>query len=120
MSKGSRNRSCNKAYADGYERVFGKKDPKDFQKGGRSRQVYHIGEDGSMVGGSRVRKRDNKNMRSMQMGCTDPEEQQRNLEIFGKNGLDHVYYDPDTAELCGINGLEEQKKLARLHQLEVG
>ena len=93
-----------------YDRVFGKRKPSP----GRTRYVMR---NGQLVPGV-ARKHDNNVMRSMAMGCPDEAEQARRLELYAAEGIEASYRP--TGELQFAGGYHTQKRLARIHGLEVG
>lgn len=111
--KGDTFRPVDKAKYDAtFDAVFGKRKP---GKQGRTRYVFR---NGQLVEGNTL-DRDGELMRSMAMGCVSPAEQAKRLAQFGAKGID-AHYDRDTGELCFKGGYHAQKRLARMHELEVG
>jgi hypothetical protein len=112
--KGDTPRKVDKAVYDAnYERIFGA-----YKRSG-SGVIYRE----ALPDGATSRKHDNGVMRSQAMGCVDPAEQKRRLEIFAAHGVDNARYDQHTGELVysgGSTGYQLQKKLAKLHGLDVG
>jgi len=89
---------------------------------------YVVGKDGTLIPWDRAtsdqrargRNRDGDRMVSMAMGCPNKREQARRLRRMAAAGITDVHYEPRTGRLCFSGGYAQQKRLARLHGLEVG
>jgi hypothetical protein len=71
-----------------------------------------------LISAERARRMDNGRMRSMALGCPDPAEQKRRLATYAEHGVE-ARYDRDTGELLFDGGYGAQRKLAKLHNLEI-
>jgi len=114
MSKGSHNRTRNrKAFQASYEAIFGHSEPR-FAPGAyvMGRKGLRKARPGDIVDDDRPR-------RSMALGCPNPAQQKRRLAMYSKAGIRNCRYDPRTAELLFPPGLDNQKRIAALHGLEV-
>lgn len=57
--------------------------------------------------------------KSMAMGCVKPEEQAKRLAMFAAKGIT-AQYERETGRLMYRGGLEVQKRLAKMHGMDVG
>lgn len=83
-----------------------------------SGRLTHIDDLDAADAAGRTRQ-DDRPRRSMAMGCVDPVEQQTRIRRFERAGIRGCRYDV-TGQLVFPRGFETQKRLAKMHGMDVG